>query len=232
MTKTFNKKQFLLTTVLLPIIFIFLSSTNNNSATLEIRIKDCRTNKLEYLYGLSVIKDGKTIEVLQPGFDNIQTLTNLDTGTYFLEYNSLFGKSEKLKVVMTEFKNYSVDLCLDYIDYSKEKYKPIIDRLKDKEYYKILMSSQGCFHSSADTLTISREHNTYSATWTTNKKTLTQSDIDAIRHFEIELNYMSYEGCTTTDSYSIIYKNNTKKINDGSCSWNGAYHLNKKLWNQ
>ena len=179
---------------------------------------------------LFVIKDNKRIKSLKPEHNYIQTLTNLDTGTYFLEYKSLFGKTEKLKVIITQFKKYSVDLCIDYINYSKETYKPIIDQLQEKENYKILMSSQGCFHSTADTLTIYRENNIYSATWTNKKKTLTQSDIEAVRHFEIELNYMTDGGCTTTDTYNLIYKNKTKTIDDGSCSWNGDSYLKTKLF--
>lgn len=135
-----------------------------------------------------------------------------------------------LRVTMTKFKRYSVDLCVNYINYSKESYKPIIDQIQDKENYQILMQSKGCFHSTADTLIISRKNSTYYATWANKKKTLTQADIDAVRHFEIELNYMADAGfCTTADTYVIIYKNIRKKIIDGSCRWNGNYHLKKKL---
>ncbi len=230
MTTTSIKRQLLFQTISLLTFLLFFSGTNKNYASLEISIKDCRSNKLEYLDELFIIKDNKRIKSLKPEHNYIQTLTKLDLGTYFLEYKSLFGKTEKKKVTISQFKKYSVDLCMDYINYSKETYKPIIDQLQEKENYKILMSSQGCFHSSADTLIIFRVNNTYSATWKTKKKNLTKSDIEAIRHFEIELNYMNVDACTTTDTYTIIYKNKTKKIEDGSCDWNGDNYLEKKLF--
>jgi hypothetical protein len=209
---------------------LFFSGKNRDYVTLEINIKDCRFNELEYLSELSVIKDNKRISLLKPEHNYTQRLSNLDTGTYFLEYKSLYGKNERLKVVVAQFKKYSVDLCIDYINYSKEIYKPIIDKLQDKENYKILISSQGCFHSTSDTLTIVRENNSYSATWTNKRKTLTQSDIDVVRNFEIELNYMTYGGCTTSDTYIVIYKNKKIQIEDGSCRWNGDTYLKAKLW--
>lgn len=232
MTKTSLNRQVLLQTVFLMIFLLLFSGSNRDYAILEINIKDCRSNKLEYLGELSVIKDNKRIKLIKPEHNYVQKLT-LDTGTYFLAYTSTFGKEEKLKVTMTQAKKYSIDLCVDYMDYSKETYKPIIDQLQDKDNYTILMSSQGCFHSTADSMIISRQNNVYSASRATKKKTLTQSDIDAVRHFEIELNYMSNRGfCTTTDYYIIIYKNRKKEIEDGSCDWNGHDYLIKKLWNE
>jgi hypothetical protein len=232
MMKLLIKHQLLFQSTSVFVFFIYFSGTPKSFATLEINIKDCKSNTFQYLHELSLFKDNKRIRLLKPEYDYIQKVTKLKKGTYYLEYNSLFKKTERYKVIITEFKKYSVDLCIDYMNYSKETYKPIIDQLKDNGRYKIIISSQGCFHSTNDTLIIFRKKNSYFVKWSNKKKVLSHSDIEEIRHFELELNYMTNGFCTTTDTYLIVYKNKRKKIVDGSCYWNGNYFLMKKLWNK
>ena len=142
----------------------------------------------------------------------------------------MFGKQEKLNVSVSESKKYSIDLCLDFIDHSKDNYIPVIDRLQENESFEIKMDSHGCFHHSQEKITIRRLQNEFSITWGEETKTLTQSDIEAVRKFEIELNYMKDAGCTTADTYVVTYNKESKKITDGSCSWKGYQYLRKQLF--
>lgn len=157
-------------------------------------------------------------------------LKDLELGTYILVYESLFKKEEHLRIEITESKRYEAKLCTDFIDYSKETYKPIIERLQENEFYTILLSSQGCFHTTQETVTIKRYRDVYEITWGTKTKELSVTDIETLKCFELELNYMVDGGCTTTDTYIIQYAGTTIQIHDGSCNWNGGYYLKKQLF--
>lgn len=217
--------------MILFIVFISFSSQAKKSAELNINIIDCREeNKFAYLSELQILKNGNEFKTLNPQHQSQQVLKNLEFGTYTLVYKSLFNKEERLNVQITESKTYSTKVCINYMDYSKETYEPIIDRLQNKESYSIIISSQGCFHSSQDTIIIKRNNNAYTINWGTNFKTLSTTDLENIRQFEFELNYMTYRGCTTTDTYVIDYGGTSKQISDGSCRWNGDYYFKLRLF--
>lgn len=213
------------------IVFVSFTAQATVKAELTINISDCRNAKeFAYLSELRILKNGKVFKILKPQHENKQVLKGLDFGTYVLVYKSLFNKEENLKVKITESKKYSARLCLNYIDYSKETSKPIIDQLQETDFYTIVISSQGCFHSTKDTLMIKRSKDAYTINWGAKYKTLSPTEIVKIRNFEIELNYMTEAGCTTTDSYIISYNGKSKLINDGSCNWHGDYYLKKQLF--
>jgi hypothetical protein len=211
---------------------VFLYSFNNiNKGELKIIIKYCRNStELAYLSELVLIKNGKEYKELKPEYENEQTISDLDTGSYTISYKTIFNKTEQINITISEYKKYEVDLCIDYMDYSKENYKPIIDQLKDKESYKIIIASKGCFHSTKDSIIINREDKTYAILFGHKSKTLTKSDIESIRHFELELNYMKLGGCTTEDTYVIKYNNKTTTFIDGRCRWNGAFYLIRNIF--
>lgn len=231
--------------VIASVILFLVSATNKNKATLKINIIDCRNNYAGYIEKIKLIKNNENIREVEPRFDRDKTIIEIDTGVYFLEYKSIFNKIERIKIVASECKKYSVDLCINYIDHSKEVYKPIIDQLQNNESYKIIMTSHGCFHSNSDTLTISKKDNSYQITYKKaipeefkninpgllKTQTVNNKDLEAIRHFETELNYMTDGGCTTTDRYTINYKSESKFI-DGNCSWNGGHYLKQQLFKE
>jgi hypothetical protein len=212
-------------------VFISLGAHSADKAELVVNISNCRNSEeFAHLFELTVLKDGKKYEIVKPGFEREQTFKDLELGTYTLVYKSLFGKQEHLQVEITEYKKYITSLCIDFLDYTKEKYKPIIDRLQESDFYTLSMSSQGCFHFKNDSVTIKRNKDIYTINWGEKSKKLSAADIETIRHFETELNYMKDGGCTTTDTYIIRYNGATKKISDGGCNWNGDYFLKKELF--
>jgi len=199
-------------------------------STLQINIKDCRD---EYDYGylseFKVYRNDILIKTIEPKHENYQTLKELEYGDYRIEYKTMFQKTENVKIKLTEKKKYNVALCLNFINYQLESYKSFIDQLENGEKYSIEVSSQGCFHSSDEIIIIKRKEDKYYAFFKKTKKLLKKEDIETIRSFEIELNYMESFGCTSTDSYTLKYKGEMIEISDGSCSWSGYYYLKKKL---
>lgn len=229
-------KNIIITERLKTIVFlVILSFCSHASAKgkLTITIKDCRNIENPcYLAEIKILKDNSEFKTITPKRENKQELMDLEYGNYTLIYKSFFNKIDSINVNIRESKDYSVELCLYVLDYSKETYKPIIDRLQVDEFYSIIISSTGCFHDYNDTITINKNNEVYILTWGSNSKTLLNSDIEAIRRFELELNYMSNALCTTTDTYILIYNGIERQIIDGSCEWNMHYNLRAKLFGE
>ena len=233
MVSSFFKYNLIKQVILLFVTLTCFCAKASDKATLSLKIIDCRDEeKFSYLAELKVLKDGKHFKTLKPEHEKQIILKNLEFGEYILLYKSMFGKEVNQKIVITENKTYSLNLCINFIDYSKESYKAIIDQLKEKEEYTIIVISQGCFHHTLDSIIIKRANNVCKITWGEKTKILTAVDLESIRHFEFELAYMNEDGCTTTDMYYIIYNNKTKKNRDGSCDWRGAYYLKKQLFGE
>lgn len=208
----------------------FTLMTCKAQITLKVNIKDCRDNgSFHYLDEFKLYKNGTLIKTVEPKHERKHLIKNLSFGTYKIEYMSMFQKLECIDIEITKNKRYVVDLCINYMDYNSDSYKPFIDRLNESDSYVIQVSSQGCFHNSQEKYLIKRMDDNFYLTFNKKEKLLNKREIDAIRHFEIELNYMNSFGCTTTDTYLIKYKNEKVIISDGSCSWNGIYHLKQEL---
>ncbi|MCK8482270.1 hypothetical protein [Psychroserpens algicola] len=182
-------------------------------------------NRSAYLEEFKIFRNDTLIKTVKPKHHSEQIIKDLKFGKYEIEYLTQFKKTERKKLELTEKKTYEIDLCIDYINYELESYKPFIDRIKNGESYSIEINSSGCFHRSEEKITISRNANKYYIRFAETEKLLKDEDIDAIRCFEIELNYMESWGCTSVDDYVLKYKNNLVKISDGSCSWNGGGYL-------
>jgi hypothetical protein len=212
-------------------VFLSFQAKAEEKANLVINIADCRGGSYNYLSEITILRNGQAFKKIEPQHEKKQVLNDLELGTYTLVYTSLFNKEVNLIVEITSNNEYSIDICTNYIDYSKETYVPVIDRLQENESYSILLSSQGCFHFTHDTIIIKREKQIYTLSWGDKSKQLTVADMDVIRHFEIELNHMTDNGCTTTDTYVVKYEGvQIQKIHDGSCMWNGDYYLKKQLF--
>ncbi len=227
-----EKHQLIILAKIFFIVFTFVPTIVDAKvkASLSIRIVDCRdSSRYTYLNELTLLKKGKVIKKIIPKDQSTENLLNLDTGTYTLKYQTIFMRTEYQTVVISVYKNYSTNICLNFLDYSKESYKPIIDRLKDNESYEVLMSSEGCFGGSNETWIIKRVQNVFIISWGLNKKTLSEPEIDVIRKFEFELNCKHNYACTTADNYRITYNSEIKTIVDGSCHWIGYYYLKNKL---
>lgn len=206
-------------------------TVGNAQSTLQVNIKDCREkNSFKYLSEFKLFRNDSLIKTIEPKHERKQKIKNLEYGSYRVEYETIFRKTESIRVELIEKKKYNVDLCLDYIDYKDVSYKPIIDLLENGKSYSIQISSIGCEHNSDEKIIIKRKSDKYYIYFGEKEKLLDQEEIQAIRDFEMELNYIKpLGGCTTTDTYHVKYKKKEIKVSDGSCSWNGGYFLKEKL---
>ena len=216
------------------------STTGQPYASLQIEITN---NRVSYfgipplLYdSIIVLKNNMPFRTLD-GTNAIHTLSPLDTGLYTIHYRSIYKKEESKTIYISTFKSYNTSICADSLDYKKETYIPIIDQLQDKERYTITMQTSGCFNFESDTLTIHKRKGKYYAKWqsdgptfSSNSSYLTSKQIETIRKFELEINYMN-NNCfsTTKDTYTISFREKTHSFVDGSWSWFGFLHLRGKL---
>jgi len=199
-------------------------------ASLDIKIQDCRNGHLEYLGELKILKDGKIFKTLKPEHDSEQKLTGLDLGVYKLVYRSIFEQQVTQEVKITEEREYNVSLCVNFVDYKKEAYKPIINQLKSGESYEVEMLSRGCFHATEESFKITKDAKGFIVKWGNDSKRLTENDIKAIQRFEIELSLKKGFGCTTVDTYTVTFQGKKQESRDGSCNWDGFIFLHEQLF--
>lgn len=220
------KKIFGSTSVLVVLMIVLSLCEPNDFVRLEVVIEDCRDSDAAYLDKLVLLRDGKKIKTFEPKWDTEFTIDSLQPGEYEFRYTSMFDLPVSVKVDAAQPGKYPVTLCSNYIDYSAETYKPIIDRIQPGRAYTVFFSTMGCFHSYTDTMTFLRTDSNYVAKFEGKSKILDSTDLVAVRHFELELNHVNNGGCTTTESYSIVYGGRTlKKAEDGSCDWWGWRYL-------
>lgn len=211
-------------------LYLLIISFSHAQATLEITIKDCREkNSWPYLSELKLYKNDTLYQSLEPKHENKMIIRNLTNGLYRIDYPSIFKKTESKVVDITNNNVYSTELCTDYINYELETYIPFIDRLHEGESYSIEAESMGCFHHISQSMSIENKSGNFYVRDGKKKKQLDSADIEAVRHFEWELNYMQRSLCTTTDTYTLTYKKEKLEIIDGSCNWNGYDRLLEKL---
>ncbi len=203
--------------------------TCNAQSTLEVNIKKCKTDEPAHLFGFKLFRNDSLIKVITTGIESKHILKDLKYGSYKIEYVSMFKKTEYTTIELSKRKTYTVDLCIDDINYESEAYQPLINQLNEGEHYSINITTEGCYHRSEQELTIRKASGQYYMTYNGKDKLLSKDDIKAIEHFEIELNYMEPYGCTSVDYYVLKYNNREVRINDGSCSWNGLSNLKQKL---
>lgn len=209
---------------------LLLSFRGENKATLKIRSEYCSDDGMLGWTDIKLLRDGKQVEKKQEDKEKF-IFEALEKGTYTIVYKSIFNTQEQKTVEITEAKQYEVNVCLDAMDYSKQTYKPVIDRLKDGEYYTVYADSRGCFHWTQDELKVKRVGKNYQASWNDHKKILTETEKEMVRHFEMELNRIEGGGCTTETNYKLLYEGHlvTKAI-DGTCHWGGIYDLTRTIF--
>lgn len=112
---------------------------------------------------------------------------------------------------------------------AQEPYSTIIESLQNGESYSIEITSVGCFNGTRQTVIVSREGNLLTASFQGFSKILTETDIEAFRTFELQLQALQIGGCSTVDTYVLRYGNDTFQSSDGTCSWNGGKKLLKAI---
>lgn len=201
--------------------------------TLIIKKDACKVDSenIVYIPELRLKKEGKLLDILHPDyFEEYYQIDSLKTGEYEIEFETLFKLTEVENIVLQENDIDTLTVCIDKIDYESVNHVPFIDRIGVDESFEMIFATRGCFHSFVDTIRVKRDSDHVFFQSHNKSKSLTQKEIIAFRQFEKELIHMNDDNCTTVDYYSFKYKDQTLKIADGSCQWNGLNRLYRKLF--
>ena len=101
----------------------------------------------------------------------------------------------------------------------------MIELLDDGESYAIQITSLGCFNGRRQTVVITKDADVLTASLHDVSKILTSSDIEIFKSFEIQLRALERGGCSTVDTYVLVYGNERFQTSDGTCSWHGYRKL-------
>jgi hypothetical protein len=211
--------------------FLSLSVNLNAQSSLEIEVLNCNglNTSSGYLRSIKLYKNHSIIKVLN-SYEINSPIKNLKPGEYQLNYTSIFGKKNSISFEIQPKSKKKVVVCADYIEHEKENYIPFIDQIKNNEEYSIELFSSGCFHSSKDTITISKLDDTIFLSYKGKKKQLKNEDFKKLRFFEIELNALSIGGgCTSSTSYTFVFKDKVFEKTDDSCKWIGLHLFIEKI---
>lgn len=129
---------------------------------------------------------------------------------------------------IAQIPNVDLGLKNDKIDRNVE-HIAFIDRIQNGESFTIGLKSMGCFGGSESKMTISNESGQYYVLYMEQKIKLTEADIEDFRGFEQELVNIKKGYCTSTDTYTLKYNEQTYSQKDSTCSWNGFSRLRKKF---
>lgn len=210
--------------------FLLFSKIVSANATLHVNILDCREEtSFEFIDSFNLYKGDSLFKKFEAHYRGTVFIENLESGKYYIEFINWFGKITRVDVEIGSEKNYYTEICLNQMDYERETHIPIINQLEEGESYSILMLSHGCFHSTKDSLFLSKKDESYFIKYNGVEKLLKENELTAIRHFEIELNYINALGCTTVDTYLVKFKEKEIIVKDGGCNWRGRYNLLKNL---
>jgi hypothetical protein len=219
--------------------FFFLSSiVVFSQATLQVKVRDCRqTSSLLNIDEFKLYRSDSLLMTVRP-IGQPKPILNLERGQYTLVYTGWFGKEVSTSVEIKKKKLYTVDLCLFTLDYEKEAYTPFIDSLRRREWYAILLyHHDSIFNFPKDTFPASDQFmliartldDSYYARYKGIAKLLNKREIEMIRRFEMDLNYVNAKVCDVKDYYIINYRNTILRVTDESCAWRGFEYLKRGL---
>jgi len=202
--------------------------------------KDCEENRIEYSdsYDIRVNRDGVVLPIEVELTDGKFSLTNLEEGSYAIEYDNIFEQRVQQNVVF-DAQTAEVELCVDAFKETNEK--TFIEALEEKDGITLKFASTGCFHHKEESMTFLFAGGRKVASFHVDGKKeqlkyLTDGDLQYLISFERQLRVMAdlEGGCTTTDYYGLYFVsikgNQELSISDGTCDWNGFYHVKKAIF--
>lgn len=200
-----------------------------SGAQVTLNFVDCRTGEPTYVRKVEVLNNGQLFAEHTPKH-YMPLVIDLKVGTYTIQYLNFYGQTATDTLQVDSVPARVLSVCLDRLVTGKVANRTFIDMLEVGESYSIQMTSSGCFHGYNDILSVSRDQQGYIMHWDTlTERRLSLKDLDRMRRFEIELDHMSEGGCTTTDTYSILYGRRKRVIVDGHCRWNGWSYLRSEF---
>ena len=225
------------------LIITFLSCNKNvqKNGRLKIVPTYCKYDNSNHFskQKLKLFKKGKTATEIKlmdknkiPGEDNF-IVSGLEYGDYYIEYATIYNQKNVVKFEINQSSLKNVKICLDYLDYKSNKNILLIDELKNGESLLLDFFHQGCFDTFEKPvkLNLTKTNNKIVAEYNGVKYTLTPSQVDLFRQFEIELRSNHCGWCSSEDTYNLF---NSKSyeiygVKDSSGQWRGFNNLIKTL---
>ncbi len=222
------------------ILLLFTNCKKDVSATLNLKIELENRYSSDYpdLVGLRIYKNGKLLKKYvadkMPYIEHEITLNKLPQAKYEFEYQNFFHQTIRKTIFINQSKVYNVLIYPDYCDYKKNLNKSFIGKLKSGESMNIKFESRGCFNTDKDSIAIKKINEKYFLKIDRKDIELKNEDIDFLRKMEAELYELPNDiGCTTVDTYTLIYKNQTIKFSDDTCTWNAWSNMYQKfVWKE
>ena len=213
--------------ILLLLSFIACGKKEPEIGQIKVNAAFCKSNK-DFFYFHSHVKLFKRGEKVTEIKLKVKypPVYNLEYSEYYFEYKTIFNKKNIVEFEVNEHKCKEIKLCFDYLDYKSNTNVLLLDELKNGENLSINYESKGCFGAySIDEITISKSKNKINAEYKGIKYVLTNTQIQLLKEFEIELRSNHRDGCTTLDSYTIFNEREAYTMTDGSCQWRGFSNL-------
>ena len=165
------------------------------------------------------------------------TISNLEYGKYYVEYISIYNQKKIIDIDVNKSDLKEVEICLDDLDYNENKNVLMVDELKNGETLNIEFFHQGCFdtYDKPVQLDIKKDNGKFTAKYRNINYKLSNSQIQLLREFEIELRSNHSSGCSSNDTYTLFNKESHRayEVNDRSCNeWNGFENLIKMIFNK
>lgn len=207
------------------------TGNTSNKATLQVFLMACKYNYRfvpDISQHISLLKDEK--ELFTFTSDNDFTAIDIPYGEYEIAYTTYFNTCERIPISINKA-NEMVRVCLDRIDNTQNEIVLLLDEMMTGETVRFDLSSQGCFHSSTDELSVKKMIDHYVVMYKNKAHKISNPQFELLREFEMELRSEHSGGCTTADTYMIT---NTTMLEpyrkfDASCNWNGFFNLLKLL---
>jgi hypothetical protein len=184
------------------------------------------------LSSVVVMQHGTLIDSLENSFIEEWIVTLPASGKYEIIYETIFRTRRSMNLNI-QHSGDTISLKVGELDYEKESYKPLIDKLKPGQKITISFRNEGCWMMMHQNLQIQRKQRGYFAAWDDTLVQLSALQVESIGRFEMELQHFKMvKGCTTKNYYTLTGPH-VKKADadylDGGCDWFGFYTLMKNL---
>lgn len=232
---------------ILILALIFLPLISFSKSYLLLDIHSCKDNSFGPTRELKVFKNDKLI---YPLFDSTFfvggiLIKDLDTGLYKIKYQNRFYKDVWDSVRISEYRFYTMDICVDKFNKHDNSFQGLIDSVL--ELQPLLINTLTYHVNKVESeLRIVKINNQIVAHLKQKFKMkgekrsdvsksvlLSASMINRIRQFEYELEIVSKIDnviCNGSTNYSLQLGQTKKIFRDPTCDWNGIYDLIRDIF--
>lgn len=222
------------------IILLFVNCKKDISATIKLKIELDNKNSSEYpdLTQLKVYKDGKFFKKFVADkmiyINHEITLPKIKGGKYQFEYQNFFHQKMIKTLIVDDSKTYNVSINPDYSNYKENLHKSIVGNLKNGDSLQINFETRGCFKTGKDSVILKRVGKEFILKIDRKEIKLQNEGIDFLKRAECELYELPNNGgCTTSDTYTLIFKGKELSFVDSTCNWNAWSNIYEKfIWKE